>query len=378
VALVDRVQAVSTGRANFNAVDTTISITGPMNKALRRELLLVFARVAGADTGINRLYAESNGHHTEAPDERPAFIVPNLGLWVGDNLLPFDQNHYFHIPWQLEECDPSPITELFQVRNRSTIGQIDVGDDGQVFSERLQSELSGVIYEAPMTRERLIKWLDKRIEHPEVRMSSAVMFIENALQKLEEFGHSFERLVQHKYGLKRALARLVQDLRRQRGEAGHKTLIETRADKFQTSADIGFLFKEDRYGFNWPYDGPFRFQKHLFPIVGDLKSTGEEFECACHLDGMEQIAFWVRNVDRKPNSFWLQTPNDKFYPDFVARLKDGRTFIVEYKGEYLVSAEDAQQKELIGKIWAEHSEGACLFVLVSDRNFHKIDTLIAN
>src|SRR3954452_16996266 len=43
----------------------------------------------------------------------------------------------------------------------------------------------------------------------------------------------------------------------------------------------------------------------------------------------------TRNIDRKRSSFWLQTPHDKFYPDFVAMLTDGRILVVEYKGKHL-------------------------------------------
>ena len=374
---VARVDAVSRGRASFDGVAATISISGPMNKQLRNSLLLIFAPVARADVGINRLYAESNGHQIAAPDERPLFAVPNLGLWVGDNLIPFDQDHYFHIPWQLEECDPSPITREFQVRDRSSTGLVDVDDEGLPFALRVQKHLRNVIYEPPMTRDRLIKWLDMRIEHREVTKSSAHAFIENALTKLEEAGHDFKDLIEQKYELKRALARLVQNLRRERGLSNYGALFETKGNRFETSADIGLVFEEDRYSFNCPYDGLFRFQKHYFPIVGDLESQGEEFECACHLDQMDEVQFWVRNIDRKPNSFWLQMPNDRFYPDFVAKLTDGRTLVVEYKGAFLTSAIDARQKDQIGKIWAERSSGTCLFIMVSDRNFITINRMIA-
>jgi type III restriction enzyme len=42
---------------------------------------------------------------------------------------------------------------------------------------------------------------------------------------------------------------------------------------------------------------------------------------------------WVRNIEGRPrHSFWLQTPTDRFYPDFICELKDGRFLVVEYKG----------------------------------------------
>ena len=67
-------------------------------------------------------------------------------------------------------------------------------------------------------------------------------------------------------------------------------------------------------------------------MIGDLDSSGEEYECAVCLERHGAVKAWVRNTDRQPHSFWLQTASDKFYPDFVALLHDGRILVVEYKG----------------------------------------------
>lgn len=53
----------------------------------------------------------------------------------------------------------------------------------------------------------------------------------------------------------------------------------------------------------------------------------------------------------------------RFYPDFVAKLKDGRILVVEYKGEHLATNEDTKNKDLIGKLWEKSSNGNCLFLL---------------
>jgi type III restriction enzyme len=73
----------------------------------------------------------------------------------------------------------------------------------------------------------------------------------------------------------------------------------------------------------------------------------------------------VRNPDRPPQAYWLPTPSDKFYPDFVALLKDGRTLVVEYKGSQLLGGPDTRQKEAVGKLWEARSGGTCVFRLVS-------------
>ena len=68
---------------------------------------------------------------------------------------------------------------------------------------------------------------------------------------------------------------------------------------------------------------------------------------------------------RHPNSFWLPTATDKFYPDFVAQLDDGRILVVEYKGALLAGSgvEDTDEKRAIGLLW-ERSDGKGLFVMV--------------
>lgn len=98
------------------------------------------------------------------------------------------------------------------------------------------------------------------------------------------------------------------------------------------------------------------------PISG-LQSGGEEYECAVLLDTRPEVHFWVRNIERSSYSFWLQTSTDKFYPDFVALLNDGRILIVESKGEDRWTNDDSKEKRLLGKLWADRSDGQCLFVM---------------
>lgn len=70
----------------------------------------------------------------------------------------------------------------------------------------------------------------------------------------------------------------------------------------------------------------------MFPRVGDFDS-GSEHKAAMHLDTHSRVECWARNLAQRPrHSFWLQTATDRFYPDFVGRLRDGRVFAVEVKG----------------------------------------------
>ena len=89
-----------------------------------------------------------------------------------------------------------------------------------------------------------------------------------------------------------------------------------------------------------------------FLKILNLKSEGEEFECAQYIDQLEEVECWIRNIERQPNfSFWFQTSTDKFYPDFVCKLKDGRFLIIEYKGADRWSDDDSKEKRCLGEIW---------------------------
>lgn len=125
-----------------------------------------------------------------------------------------------------------------------------------------------------------------------------------------------------------------------------------------------------------PYVGSTKFNKHYTKLIGDMKADGEEFDCAVHLDRHEKVRYWIRNVDRQKTSFWLQLPDTKFYPDFVVMLKDGRILIVEYKGEVYRTNDDSKIKMQIGDLWAEASNGRCLFCMPTARDFSTIDRLI--
>jgi type III restriction enzyme len=54
---------------------------------------------------------------------------------------------------------------------------------------------------------------------------------------------------------------------------------------------------------------------------------------------------------------------DWFYPDFIAKLTDGRVLAVEYKGTYLYDDIDSEENHAIGAVWESRSNERCLFVM---------------
>jgi type III restriction enzyme len=135
------------------------------------------------------------------------------------------------------------------------------------------------------------------------------------------------------------------------------------------SNHFNFKFDPARYPARWLFSGRYNFAKHYYPVPGELDPDirAEETACAIEIDGMSEVKSWVRNLERQAEAaFWLPTSTDKFYPDFVAELNDGRVLVVEYKGGDRMSNDDSKEKRTIGQVWGAASNNRCVFVMVTD------------
>lgn len=139
--------------------------------------------------------------------------------------------------------------------------------------------------------------------------------------------------------------------------------------KPELSFENGFRFHDGMFAGVPCYRGTkYRFSQHYlgwdrvprFDGKGDDGADGDEFKAAQQLDSIAEVEFWVRNVARHADAFWLPLAGGRTYPDFVAKLKDGRLLVVEYKGDHLVA--DSNEKRAIGQLWQEASNGKGIYV----------------
>jgi type III restriction enzyme len=179
----------------------------------------------------------------------------------------------------------------------------------------------------------------------------------------------FHAATQHrlKYVIARRLKERIAELRAlRRTEAGRRFLFDAAAP-IETSGADTFQFRAGMFDGERPYRGGRRFTRHFLgpdrvPAF-DGNPGGEEEQCALTLDSLREVKWWVRNVAKHPAAFWLPTAGGRFYPDFIAELTDGRTFVVEYKGEQGWS--DAQLDRIAGAAWERAGGG--LFLMVRRR-----------
>ena len=117
------------------------------------------------------------------------------------------------------------------------------------------------------------------------------------------------------------------------------------------------------------YRGKWKFDKHYYPVVANLKDGGEEFKCARVIDNHPRVKHWVRNLERDvTGAFWFPTSRGRFFPDFIAELLDGRIFVIEYKGAHLRHDPKEIEKDQVGRLWAERGKGKCLFLTAFEKD----------
>lgn len=218
-------------------------------------------------------------------------------------------------------------------------------------------------------REDVIRELDRRLRRDAILQPDMIAWLGRLMDELAARGFEPAYLARHMNRLADAVARRLDGLLRGlRRTAFQQSLLEG-ASRVRLDQHYEFRFDTRSYPARWLFSGRYTFGKHYYPLPGELNEdlASEETACAIELDSMAEVAFWVRNLERQPlASFWLPTATDRFYPDFVAQLTDGRLFVVEYKGGDRYSNEDSREKRDIGKVWAAASAGRCCFAMVTD------------
>lgn len=384
-----QIEAATGGRVTIDAESRKISVQGAMSEQDRTTLALALADKPEIERVARRLYLKSRGarlSEQSAPEAKPPFRVPLLTVKVGDLFEPFEKDHFLNEPWAMEDEDSTLLVERFSAKEQAAQeARIDV-EQGQVklnYIDDIQLQLALLAGERNWTKAALVNWLDRRVPNrADILPLTSKLFIGKLIDRLEvDKSLKLAAAAQAKYRLSDTLNRFIAERKAVRAQQAFKTCLEglgPKAYEFRTSSDIALVFDERSYAYRQPYRGRTVLEKHHFEIIGDLDADGEEFDCALHIARSQQVETWVRNTDRQKGSFWLQTSSDKFYPDFVARLKDGRVLVVEYKGA-LNKEEDTREKEFVGRLWADASKSpTCVFVMCKDKDYDAIDRAIAN
>ncbi len=219
--------------------------------------------------------------------------------------------------------------------------------------------------------EALVLWLDRQVRQIDIHPSILLKWLRDLVDYLIKVRRiSTSALMRCKFILARKIQDKIDGIRRKERHSVYQRYLFEPGAKAAVSFDNAFSFKEGMFGNQRRYRGRWRPQKHFLGAdhvpAFDGTADGEEFQCAQALDFLPGLRYWVRNVARHPDSFWLPTASDKFYPDFVALLDDGRLLVVEYKGAYGADSSDTAEKRTVGELWERKSDGKGLFLVAEN------------
>ncbi len=297
----------------------------------------------------------------ESPSQRGlSFTVPGLALEQDGELdLVYPETLLDLGGWTLAGVEPDlPGFVLTETADSVVVdvigGQVSVARDAAQFTLKLDDETR-------WTAADLSRWLDRATRQLDVSQPVFLEYCRRVVVHLnEKRGFSLAALVRAKDVLKRAIAERVKQLRAASGTLGLQRLM-TDVTLELALGQNGFTFAEGRYLPRRPYAGGQVWQKHFYPRPDDIRDGGEEFACAVAIDNCDAVKHWVRNIVRGEHAYWLPTSTDRFYPDFVAELKDRRLLVVEYKGADRMTNDDTKEKKNIGARLQEVSGGQVIF-----------------
>lgn len=310
----------------------------------------------------------------KAPSERGvAFRVPRLCVMEQGELELIDRGMVAaDFEWDLLKKAPD-LTGL-RIGDDSMTFELYLGDR-EVRYHHVKDDVATYLpgFAQDRTEADLIGWLDQEIRDPSIKQPTLREWVRRAVASLlEERGFSLAQLLRGQFVLRRKLEEQLLFAKDDAYRGGFEQLLFGQDNGIVASEapDHGFVYPADmaRYPARHYYQGAYRFRKHYYPVPGDLgwKTPGgaisEEFACAQALDMLDEVEFWVRNLVH-PTQFWMPTSRQRTYPDFVAKLKDGRLLVVEYKGGDRFTADQEKEKRLVGDLWAKRSGGKGLYLM---------------
>jgi type III restriction enzyme len=304
-----------------------------------------------------------------APAERgEKFAVPRLFVVDEQGELDLAEKEFLLDlgGWTLNNFAAALSPQEFAIQETAEQWEVDLLGDKVIYKHLEQNaQIEIGLLKLDWTELQLSRWLDKQCRQVDVMQAVLLEFCRKVVADMTtNRGVGLNDLLRFKYQLAKAVERKVGAYRQQAYAQSYQTFLLAPQANVATSFGDGFAFDKLSYPAAWPYRGAYLFQKHFFGEVGELGSKGEEFECAKLLDTLPQVRYWIRNLSTRPQtSFWLPTSTDRFYPDFVAQLQDGRIFVLEYKGADRIDTGDTKEKTNIGQLWADKSQGNSVFLM---------------
>ena len=349
-----------------------IEIIGRVDGSLEREIHK--ALPANERTRFTAALAahRADVHDRLSPAEQgQPFAVPRLMAAVQGTLEFADTDVLMEYhDWSLLDHSPKMGPDEFAIRETARSFEIDL--DGQRVAYQFGNETEQLVLDTRVdgwTPEALALWLDRQVRQPDISQDELIKWLSDLIGRLLNVrGMTLAALMRCKFLLAGKIESKITAIRQQERDGVYQQRLFAPGSSVTVSFDNAFAFADGMYREQRRYRGRWKPNKHFLgpdsvPAFDGL-DDGEEVQCAQVIDSLPHVTYWIRNVARHPESFWLPTAAGRFYPDFVARLTDGRLLVVEYKGAHIAEGSDTAEKRAIGALWQRQSDGQGLFIMV--------------
>ena len=374
------IEKVAPGKITLGKSDdgkTITKITGFLKPREKDELFKnTPAKAHGVLKERIEAYEAENLHQASPAELGETFVIPRLMAMVQGELTLADTEILMeHHDWSLRdhparldkaEFDIQEVANTFEIRLDGNDLKIASADTTELLAMELDIE--------GWTDAYLVRWLDRKVRDPQIGQGELLAWLGDVVAYLtRDRSLPIAQLMRCKFILARKLSEKLAAIRQGEREKVYQLHLFEPNAKPEVTFENGFKFFDGMYDDEPKFRGTkFTFNKH-FSGPDDIAAFdgidgGEEQQCAMALDSINEIEFWSRNVAQHRHSFRLPLATGNFYPDFVAKLKDGRVLVVEYKGQQHAGKQetaDTRAKRIIGEQWQAVSEGRGVFVLAT-------------
>jgi type III restriction enzyme len=338
----------------------TLVVAEDADEEVHREIAAAIEpMVQGSVESVERYIARAAASRSPA-EKGVVFTVPRLSLSVQGELDLAERESFIDLAgWDLLDDPRKAELPDFNYTETGEGFAFDIEGDHLVYRS-IADQIELALDEATnWDAAALSRFLDRQTRQVHTAQPIYLEYCRRVVVKLlEERRMPLATLVRGKYALRKAVLQRVEHLRLQAAQRGVQLFLEGLGEPDVTSS-AEFRFSPFRYGETSFHEGGFRPSKHFYARVGKMNAFEEQ--CAIVLDRLTEVETWVRNSTTEPDNYWLPTSRGKFFPDMVAKLRDGSVLVVEPKGR---TDDYDREKDNIGRRTAEASHGRMRFVMV--------------
>lgn len=350
---------------------TEISVVGQVDEQLEREIAKILPKKERQNfsKAVAR-YRKTTWHVMTPAERKDEFGVPRLMSMV-QGTLEFADTDVFMANHDWSLLDYSSILGEDQFTIRETARSFEIDIDGRRIRYQFASEEEQLTLEVGVegwTQEALVIWLDRQVRVHNIQQKEMLRWLSDLVGHLiVNRDIHISTLMRCKFILARRVRERLACILRQVREGVYQQCLFGSDAVVEVSFDCPFEFREGMYQGERRYRGRWKPRRHFLGAdqvpAFDGAENGEEFQCAQAIDSLACVKYWLRNIAKHPRSFWLPTSTDRFYPDFVVRMDDGRTLVVEYKGAHIAENRDTSEKRTVGELWERCGHGTNIFLV---------------